>query len=129
MVWLPWSAEWRELFSGLLVVHVAMVIAFIGGIHWGIGLRYAATTGQVPVFHIVWGPLPAYLAWAVTGLPGVWALVVLGLLFLWTHEIDRRVWPGCGLAPWMPLRSWFTVFAVVGCLAGALGMVWHGGQT
>ena len=62
LLWWP-QAPARAALGLALTSYSAMLASFIGGFHWGIGLRYMATTSEMPTFHFVWGPVPAYLAW------------------------------------------------------------------
>lgn len=110
----------RTLTVQALQSHLVIGLAFLGGIHWGVGLRYTATAARIPVFHFLWGLLLAYLGWgAVLVAPPATSLLLLALLHLWSHLVDRRVWPGAGLWPWLHLRLHYTVAAVTFCLAGA----------
>ncbi|MDO5087083.1 MAG: DUF3429 family protein [Comamonadaceae bacterium] len=114
------SADVHALTVQALQSHLAIGLAFSGGIHWGVGLRYTATTARIPVFHFIWGLLLAYLGWGVVLIaPPAISLVLLALLHLWSHLVDRRVWPGAGLGPWLHLRLHYTVAAITICLAGA----------
>ena len=127
LIWLLPTPDGRVVALNLLVWNLALALAFLGGIHWGLGLRYAAASAQVPVFHIVWGPLPGLLAWITPLLPHAWAPVVLALLLGWALEVDRRVLRGAGLVAWLPMRIYSTAWMVAMCaltsLAALLGRV------
>ncbi len=67
-MWVPGLGS--QAWLGWAVCSAAALFgSFIGGIHWGIGLRYMATHSDVPTFHFVWGPVPPYLAWGTLLLP------------------------------------------------------------
>ncbi|MDO5691549.1 MAG: DUF3429 domain-containing protein [Pseudomonadota bacterium] len=100
----------------------ALFAAFIGGIHWGIGLRYMATTSEMPTFHFVWGPVPPYLAWGTLLLPVDIALWLLVGVFAVAYVVDSHTWPGAGLGPWMGLRRQITAIVVGCCLLAALAL-------
>ena len=94
----------------------------IGGIHWGIGLRYMATHSDVPTFHFVWGPVPPYLAWGTLLLPVDIALWLLVAVFVLAYVVDGRTWPGAGLGPWLSLRRQITAMVVACCVLAALAL-------
>ena len=107
-----------ELMFTMLVVNV---LCFLSGINWGVGLRYAAVTHQMPAFHFLWGPLPAYLAWPCLLLPTQWALLALAALYIWAYRVEYGMWVHAGLAPWLHLRRHFTIGVVLLCLVASAG--------
>jgi hypothetical protein len=99
----------------------AVVVSFLGGIHWGIGLRDAANLLDGPRLPLLWGMVPALLAWLAIVMPAYAGLPLLGLILVGCYLVDRKTWPGAGLAPWLPLRLQLTVVATLSCLFGAAG--------
>ncbi|QTD46167.1 DUF3429 domain-containing protein [Ottowia testudinis] len=114
---------WHAFLAGGLASYAAMLASFVGGFHWGIGLRYMATTSEMPTFHFVWGPVPAYLAWGAFLLQPWVGLPLLALILVLSHLMDARTWPGSGLGPWLPLRRQITTGAVACCLLGAAALL------
>ena len=49
-----------------LVSYAGVIAAFLGGIHWGIGLRPNAPHG---LRHIGWGVVPSLVAWVAVVMP------------------------------------------------------------
>lgn len=99
----------------------AVVVSFLGGIHWGIGLRDAGTRPAATRFHLAWGVVPALLAWLAMVMPAYAGLPLLGLILVGCYLVDRQAWPDAGLGPWLPLRLRLTVVATLSCLLGAAG--------
>ncbi|MDO5623353.1 MAG: DUF3429 domain-containing protein [Pseudomonadota bacterium] len=122
-MWIPHPAV-RAAMALALAGYAAVLLGFIGGLHWGLGLRYLATTSRMPTFHFVWGPVPALLGWVAMLAPAHVALLLLAAVLALSHLVDVRVWPGSGLAPWVPLRQQFTVGAMACCVLGALATPW-----
>ena len=119
-LWLP---RFAPLYEGIHLMTTAMVIQtlwFTCGINWGVGLRYAAVSHQMPVFQFLWAPVPAYAAWPCLLLPTPWFLVAMALLHGWAYYVERPMWASAGLSPWIPLRRQFTVSIMVLSLIGAL---------
>lgn len=101
-----------------LVSYAGVIAAFLGGIHWGIGLRPNAPHG---LRHIGWGVVPSLVAWVAVVMPAYAGLPLLGLLLLACYVVDHKTWPQAGLAAWLPMRLHITIVAVVCCLLGAAG--------
>ena len=97
----------------------AAIVSFLGGIHWGVGLRYAATHTEGHRFHLVWGVAPALLAWVALLMPAYAGLPALAAVLALCYLVDRRTWAGAGLAQWLPLRFRLTLVAGLSCLLGA----------
>lgn len=110
-LWLK-DPRWHEFLLAGLLTHMALVVSFLGGVHWGIAMRYMATDARLPAFHFLWGPVPGYAAWFLLMAGPLVALAGMMALTVWTHWVDHRTWPGSGLGPWMPLRRAFTLGTV-----------------
>ena len=120
-MWVPGLGS--QAWLGWAVCSAAALFAsFIGGIHWGIGLRYMATHSDVPTFNFVWGPVPPYLAWGTLLLPVDIALWLLVAVFVLAYVVDGRTWPGAGLGPWLSLRRQITAMVVACCVLAALAL-------
>lgn len=114
------AQSWHpELLHGL-TAYVTMLLSLYGGLHWGLGLRYLATTAHTPAFHFLWGPIPALLAW-LAGMqePGL-GLTLHMVMLLLTYWVDHHTYPGAGLGPWLGLRLRVTVLTAFSCLLGLL---------
>jgi Protein of unknown function (DUF3429) len=99
-----------------LSAYGATITAFLGGIHWGIGLRHNAPQRK---FHMVWGVIPSLVAWVAVIMPAFAGLPLLALLLVACYLVDRRTWPEAGLRDWMTLRFRLTVVSTFACLLGA----------
>ena len=119
VMWLSWPERHPklELMFKMLVVNL---LCFLSGINWGVGLRYAAVTHEMPAFHFLWAPLPTYLAWPCLLLPTEWALIALAVLYIWSYRVEHTMWTSAGLTPWLYLRRHFTVGIALIAVAGAL---------
>ena len=101
-----------------LTGYAAVIAAFLGGIHWGLGLL---GHGRNPGFHFVWGVVPSLVAWVALVMPAYAGLPLLGLLLVACGVVDYRTWPAAGLGAWLPLRLQLTVVATLSCVLGAAG--------
>ena len=120
LLWLV-SADLHPFVALSLAAYGAVIVSFLGGILWGIGLRYAATETPGHAFHLVWGVVPSLLAWVAMLMPAFAGLPLLGLVMVGCYAVDRKTWADAGLSHWLPLRLRLTVVATLSCLLGAAG--------
>jgi hypothetical protein len=99
-----------------LSAYAATITSFLGGIHWGIGLRHNAPQRT---FHMVWGVVPSLVSWVAVIMPAYAGLPVFGLLLIACYLVDRKTWPEAGLREWMTMRFRLTVVSTLACLLGA----------
>jgi hypothetical protein len=98
-----------------LAGYAAVVISFLGGIHWGLGMR-----SQVPSpAPFAWSVVPSLVAWIAVVMPAYAGLVIDALMLIGCYLWDRRSYPAHGLSGWLTLRFRLTVFAVLACFLGA----------
>jgi hypothetical protein len=100
-----------------LSAYAATIVAFLGGIHWGFGLREAAP----PASLFVWGIVPSLVAWAAVMMPASAGLVIHGVMLWVCYAVDRRVYPRHGAGAWLVLRFRLSAVAGLACFIGAAG--------
>jgi hypothetical protein len=112
---LAWLAppEWRPFTAAALSAYAAVIVSFLGGIHWGIGFR----DGTPWLF--VWGVLPSLVAAAALMLPTRHALSIHALMLLLCYAVDRRVYPAHALQAWLSLRWRLSLVAAMSCFVAA----------
>ena len=115
LMWLV-SGDVHAFVAMALSAYAATIAAFLGGIHWGMGLPLDAPARR---FHLVWGVVPSLVAWVALLMPAYAGLPVLALLLLACYGVDRRSWAQWGWADWLPLRARLTAVSVLSCLLGA----------
>ena len=96
--------------------YAATITSFLGGIHWGIGLRHNAPQRT---FHMVWGVVPSLVSWVAVIMPAYAGLPVFGLILIACSLVDRKTWPEAGLREWMTMRFRLTLVSTLACLLGA----------
>lgn len=99
----------------VLVAYAATIAAFLGGVHWGPALRAG---GRAPV-PLIWGVLPQLAGWSALVMPVQAGLLTCAAVLAACYAADRRLYPGEGLAAWLPMRLHLTVGAVASCVLGA----------
>jgi Protein of unknown function (DUF3429) len=100
-----------------LSAYAALIVTFLGGIHWGIGMRLA----HPPTSLFVWGVGPSFPAWVAVMMPPSAGLVIHGLMLIVCYAVDRRVYPQHGMAAWLTMRFRLSTVAALCCFLGAAG--------
>lgn len=117
LMWLV-RADLQPFVAICLTGYAALVISFLGGLHWGIGFKLG---DAAPQLHFYWGVASTLLAWVAVLMPAYAGLPLLALLLLGCYLVDRQTWPAAGLAAWLTWRFRLTVVAAISCLLGAAG--------
>jgi hypothetical protein len=114
LVWLVREDALPFVVEGL-TAYAALIVAFLGGIHWGLGFIH----GQPRLFS--WAVVPALVAWVGLLMPAYAGLVVQGVMLVACYLVDRRVYPTLGLQAWLTLRFRLTAVGALCCFLGAAG--------
>ena len=116
LVWVV-NAEAQPYATLALAGYAAVIVSFLGGIHWGVALRQTAPAASL----FIWGVLPSLVAWLAVMMPASAGLVVQGVMLVACYAVDRRVYPQQGLAHWLTLRFRLSAVAALSCFLGAAG--------
>ena len=100
-----------------LSAYAAVVIAFLGGVHWGFGFMEPVPEPRL----FLWGVVPALVAWLAVLMPPHAGLVIHGVMLAACYLVDRKVYPVQGAAAWLTLRFRLTAVASLCCFLGAAG--------
>jgi hypothetical protein len=107
--------EWAGLAATALLTYAAVIVSFLGGIHWGLAMRQA----QPPRGWLIWGVLPGLLAWAGLLLNSAWGLLLMAASLIVCYVVDCQIYRPLKLGGWLGLRGLLTLVAVLSCLVGA----------
>jgi hypothetical protein len=115
-VWLAPAAT-AALAGRALVAYAAVILSFMGAVHWGLAM-HASHPGRDR--QLAWSVVPALIAWIALLLPALVALPLLLVSFAVLNAADRGA-ARAGAAPgWYPeLRLPLTIGVVV-----CLGLAW-----
>ena len=97
----------------LLLSYGAVILSFLGGLHWGRVITSPNPNGRSDSTWLIWSVCPSLLGWMTLLLPEKVGAVVLSLCFLAALKIDQKlfrqkIWP-----TWMrPLRLHLSLIAV-----------------
>ena len=119
LIWIV-RADAHPYVAAALSAYAAVILSFLGGIHWGFGMRGAAAAAPAPSL-FTWGVVPSLIAWVAVVMPPYAGLVVQGVGLVACYAVDRRVYPQHGAAAWLTLRFRLTGVASLSCFVGAAG--------
>jgi hypothetical protein len=115
------DGELRALAVQALLAYGAVILSFLGAVHWGLVLARPSVDAAR---RLLGGVLPSLAAWIALLLPARFGLALLVLAFgtFWLYEhrvLGERLLP----APYLGLRRSLTLGA---CSLLALGLIAHG---
>ena len=116
LVWIV-RADAHPYVTSALSGYAAVVLAFIGGVHWGFGFREESAAPRL----FVWGVVPSLVAWVAVVMQPYAGLVLHGVMLVVCYLVDRKVYPEHGAARWLTLRFRLSVVASLCCFVGAAG--------
>ncbi len=116
LVWLV-RADAHPYVTLGLAAYAAVVVSFLGGIHWGLAMR----SPQPPLPLLAWGVVPPLVAWPSVMMPPGAGLALLGAMLVACYAVDRRLYPAEAAAPWLTLRFRLSAVASLSCFIGAAG--------
>jgi len=121
LLWLL-SGPQQTFVSVALASYAALIVSFLGGIHWGIAwvvARSAPHPTPLSTPHVLWGVTPSLLAWPGLLMPPFAGLAWLGFLLILCYLADRVLYARAGLQPWLTLRFRLSAIASLSCFIGA----------
>ncbi len=116
LVWLVRADAHPHVVDGLSK-YAALVVALLGGVHWGLGIRQTVPS-PAP---FIWGAVAVLGAWLGAIMPAYAGLVVLGAMFIVCYLWDRRHYPALGAGAWLTLRFRLSAIAALCCFLAAAG--------
>jgi hypothetical protein len=102
-----------------LTAYAAVIVSFLGGIHWGLSFRQQP--GPLQPVSYVWGVVPSLVGCVALMMTPEAALVVLGVMLVVSYLVDRKVYPLQGARVWLTLRFRLSVVSSLSCFVGAAG--------
>ncbi|MFT7721708.1 MAG: DUF3429 domain-containing protein [Roseateles sp.] len=94
-----------------------LVIACLGGIHWGLSFA-RGLPGRQP---LVWGAAAVLLGWLGVLMAPYAGLALHGGVLIACYVFDRRIYTQLGAADWLTLRFRLTAVAALSCFLAAAG--------
>lgn len=91
--------DWRAQALAAIAGYGAVILSFIGAVHWGRVFASAQPDPAAP-WWLLWGVTPTLVGWVALLLPAPWTSVVLLLGFALAWAVDQRA--PHGLPSWYP---------------------------
>lgn len=100
----------RHLAERLLLGYGAVILSFLGGVHWGLAMQ---SPGGRTVGMLTIGVLPSLVGWGTLLLPGEQALAIQVATYggFWFYE-HRALGPEILPKAYLDLRRWLTLVVV-----------------
>jgi hypothetical protein len=119
LIWLigDRNLDQHAFVSLAMSAYAGLVIAFLGGIHWGLAFA-RGLPGRLP---LLWGVAAMALGWLGVLMSPYAGLALHGGVFIACYVVDRRVYPLMGAAEWLTLRFRLTAVAALSCFLAAAG--------
>jgi len=114
--------SWAGFAEGALIAYGAVILSFLGAVHWGLALRAPAEEAGWGSTRLLLGTVPALLGWVALLLPDIFALPLLALGILGTAGVEQ--WArGKGLVPgdYLLLRWVLSISAALCLMAPITG--------
>ena len=113
-LWAPSTPWW----SAALLAYGAVILSFVGALHWGFAMAQSGLSSGERTRCFVWSVVPSLMAWPATLLPPAAGAALLVAGFVAHLAQDHRLAARTTLLPawYLPLRWRLTVTACV-CLA------------
>ena len=107
------------LWSDALVAYGAIILSFIGALHWGLAMTLPELTERQRSAWFAWSVVPALIAWPAVLFSPIVAAPLLVIGFIAHYLQDRRLAGQATLPDWyLPLRLRLSSVAVVCLVAG-----------
>jgi len=114
--------SWQGFAEGALIAYGAVILSFLGAVHWGLALRAPVEEAPMGPARLTLGVVPALIGWVALLLPDVFALPLLALGILGTAGLEQ--WArGRGLVPgeYLVLRWVLSIGAALCLMAPITG--------
>lgn len=105
--------------SDALYAYGAIILSFIGALHWGLAMSLPELTERQRSTRFVWSVVPALIAWPAVLLSPPLAAPLLVVGFVVHYLQDSRLARQASLPDWyLPLRLRLTTVAVFSLITG-----------
>lgn len=117
LIWIVVDPDQHAFVSLGLSAYAGLIIAFLGGIPWGLAF-VSGTSSREP---LVWGISAMLLGWLGVLMAPYAGLALHGGVLIACYVFDRRIYPRLGAADWLTLRFRLTAVAALSCFLAAAG--------
>lgn len=110
---------------GILLIYAAVILSFLGGIHWGFAVHQYSANRPIANLLIAESVLPSLVAWGVLLYPDRYVqLLVFTVLYTLTWAIDSLLYNNNLMPQWFfNLRCIITPVVVVSLYVAYFGLI------
>ncbi len=120
---ISFSPEHSPFFGRALVAYGAVILSFVGALHWGFAMILQDMSADQRRGRFIWSVIPSLIAWPATlvSIPLGCLLLIVG--FVAHYWRDRQLVKLASLPDWyLPMRVRLTMVASVCLLWGAIAL-------
>ncbi|KGS13093.1 Uncharacterized protein ALO43_01983 [Pseudomonas tremae] len=122
----PFSLDYRPLITIALVNYGAVILSFVGALHWGFAMTAQDMSAEQRSARFVWSIIPALIAWIATLLPMPLGCLLLVIGLVAHLRQDRQLLRIISLPAWyLPMRLRLTLVASACLLLAAIVEALH----
>ena len=117
------EGPFQEQVSFALAAYGAVILSFLGGIHWGLAIAGFGTTqsDSASFRRLTFSVTPSLIGWGALFLPKAPGLWLLAVAFLWLLVFDSQASRKAEAPAWYPRLRWpLTVVVLASLMLGAL---------
>lgn len=123
---IPFSLDYRPLFASALVNYGAVILSFVGALHWGFAMTVQDMSAEQGRDRFIWSVAPALIAWIATLLPTPLGCLLLVAGLVAHLRQDRQLLRVISLPAWyLPMRLRLTLVASACLLLAAMVEAFH----
>ncbi len=112
--------DYRPVFVFWLTSYAAVILSFVGAVHWGAAMLHARMSEADRAVFMTWSVVPALAAWAALLMPAKTGLLLMAATFAAHYGADRQFAQRFSLPPWyLRLRAGLSAVVIV-CLLLAI---------
>ncbi|WP_439885423.1 DUF3429 domain-containing protein [Pseudomonas syringae] len=118
---IPFSLDYRTLIAIALVNYGAVILSFVGALHWGFAMTVQDMSAKQSRDRFIWSVIPALIGWVATLLPMPLGCLLLVIGLVAHLRQDRQLSGVMSLPAWyLPMRLRLTLVGSVCLLLAAM---------
>ncbi len=125
---LIWFTQFHTYAIKSLSIYAAVILTFIGGVHWGIAMHTHQNKNQSKINtrnQFIFSVIPSLIAWSAIVFSNSTGLVIIALCFGMFWLIEKLYFHEYLSSWYMRLRSHLTLVACFSIIIGWLGILYR----
>jgi hypothetical protein len=122
---LVWVTEYHHYAVQSLTIYAAVIVTFIGGVHWGLAMQAFKTSSNHDDQYIrkqfIFSVIPSLVAWLAVVVAQPYALLILAICFVSFWYLEKTMFSEAVENWYTTLRNHLTLNATLFIVIGWLG--------